>query len=564
MSDSSEDDIPLDLRADDESDDEQPRKRQRTSKILRGRGLGFVQSTEDDDDDERPSFGTFQNAFNIGEFQEQTRTTPQRKSPPTVIRPSAFTSTGKPVMSSFAARQMAKMGFVEGQGLGAKGEGISAPIQAIGTSGRAGLGMGNQAPRENVEKPRSQTSTPGNRTPIPRKPKTKYRTVADIEAQGLTVPTTLKSIIIDATGVETKSVSSPGGFATPRSESPDIEISKIAARAKLGLEAYAASWDVEMYNESNLEDEDAALIKEIELLEDEISQQQELLASVENAMLDPDLTSRIHSIRRLQQSWPDIDFSDIAVALIEISFKHRMIEWDPQSSDPLVELLLSIQTQLLLDQTNTSFQSLLHQDWFPRICDFINQWDVYDSQAAVRLLSEWKPLLSPWLFGKVIDLIIPKLTSALREFRKKKNNTPLAEWIPEWLALLGQEPYLASSLADLKSHVKNVLDSKSWEEWKPIFGKEKRANPVQTVQTAQKTLEPEITYREIVEEWAAESGLLFQTLRISNSKGHPLYRLRPEEGKSLGVVIYLQEDTIYDENGQEHALDEQLIQRANR
>ena len=156
MSDSSEDDTPPDLRADDDSEDEHPRKRQRTSKILRDRGLGFVQSTEDDVDEQRPSFGSFQNAFNIGDFQEQTPVEPPRKSPAPVIRSSAFNSKGKPVMSSFAARQMAKMGYVEGQGLGARGEGISAPIQAVGTSGRAGLGMGTEVSKKKVDKPKSQ------------------------------------------------------------------------------------------------------------------------------------------------------------------------------------------------------------------------------------------------------------------------------------------------------------------------------------------------------------------------------------------------------------------------
>ena len=389
--------------------------------------------------------------------------------------------------------------------------------------------------------------------------------MAYIVAQGLTVPTSLKSIIIDATGVETKSVSSPAGFTTPRSQSPDIEISKIAARAKLGLEAYAASWDIELQNESNLEDEDEALAREIELLEEEISQQQELLAETESTAQVAELSDKVQSIRQLQQSWPGIDFSEAAVALTEPAFKAVMADWEPQSPDPLIELLLNIQSYFLPDQPNTPFQSLLHQHWFPRIRDFINQWDVYDSEGVVKVLIDWKPLLSPWLFMKVIDLIIPKLTVALRDFRKKKNKTPLAEWIPEWLSLLNQEPYLSSTLADLKSHVKNTLDSKSWEEWKPVFGKEKRSKPViieQPVQPIQ--TETEMSTRELVEEWAMESGLLFQNLRLSNPRGQPLYKLKPEEGKSSGVIIYLQDDMIYDEEDNEYVLDEQLIARANR
>jgi hypothetical protein len=172
------------------------------------------------------------------------------------------------------------------------------------------------------------------------------------------------------------------------------------------------------------------------------------------------------------------------------------------------------------------------------------------------------------------SLVIPKLAVALQAFRKastrksKSNPIPaMAIWIPEWLSLLSLDDFSASSLAALKSYVKDALDSKSWEEWKPFFGTERRARPVSapvpdTQPPTPPQEAPDISFRELVEEWAIESGLLFQSLRLANARGQPLYRLKPEDGKSSGVVISLQDDVVFDEHEQPFGLDERLVQRA--
>ena len=63
----------------------------------------------------------------------------------------------RPVKLTFAQKMMQKMGHVEGQGLGAKSQGRTEPVEATTTIERRGLGTGTLTADEYLE---SQT-TPG-------------------------------------------------------------------------------------------------------------------------------------------------------------------------------------------------------------------------------------------------------------------------------------------------------------------------------------------------------------------------------------------------------------------
>lgn len=488
------------------------------------RGLGFgasaAKSVDPEDSGNETLLGAGFTPTSAREaFTSRRSFAPEPASSPRA-RPSNFGGSAKKPSTnkgSFASKMMAKMGYVEGQGLGSSGQGIINPIETKLRPQLAGLGAvrektqqaKEEAKREaarrgetfedsseeerkrkkKAKERRRQEGGSGASTPVAR-PKVKYRTAADIEAAttGLEVPNVLKSLI-DATGQEQKLLTSTSGLMTPGGSAPvDTESTKVAKRAKRDLEAFADAWTAETEKKKFIEVQEEQTTSEI----DKNQQEADRLLAIINTLGDLNLgvsgdlqeqwEQAVSALEILQlENADDIDelgLTEAAVAGIEPMFRREMDEWSPlERPEYLVATLRRLQTILGIDvnklrprqKSTTFYESMISTLWLPKVRTvLVNDWEVHRPSAAIGLLETWKDVLPRYIYEQLMDqVIIRKLAAAIKEWKPRsrkegRSRTPPHVWLFPWLQHLPDEQLNLSNssslLAEIKRKFRHVLD----------------------------------------------------------------------------------------------------------
>lgn len=379
--------------------------------------------------------------------------------------------------NSFAARMMAKMGYVEGQGLGSKGEGIVNPIEAQARPQGAGLGAVREKTKqaraeekreaarrgESVEESSDEDkqkrrkkkegrkpdsgSRSGTGTPVGRA-KPKFRTAREIEddMEGLEVPNVLKSLI-DATGKEQRVLSSTAGLMSQQQfvTQEEGEALKIARRARTDLEAFADEWKGLGERKKFVELEEAQVIDELDTYQSRVDHLSGLIAAVQELDLFEqesitskfnEMTSKLEAITsKYQDIMEEYKIPETAVAALHPLFKEAMDQWEPlQDPTFLVASLQRLRSSLLSPrrdkqdehyqrQSTSPYETMIYSIWLPRVRSaLMNNWDVYDPSPATSLMEAWKSLIPPFVYANILDqLVVPKLSNALKEWKPRNS-----------------------------------------------------------------------------------------------------------------------------------------------
>jgi tuftelin-interacting protein 11 len=431
---------------------------------------------------------------------------------------------------SFAQRMMAKMGHVKGEGLGKSGEGIINPIEVNSTRPqRVGLGAVKEMTRQAKEEAKRQAAirgeefedsseeerkarkkrrqrggaaetsgASGTSTPKYTKPKIRYQTATDIEksAEGLEVPTILKSII-DATGQQTRLLTSTVGLmksATTTKE--EIEAEKLANRARRDLEAFASSWNELTEQAKQLHLEEELNLIEVKNQEDEVKRFEEFVQEIENlknitaddSISDDDIRwqSVTKALRDLQEKHQDQlgtgVLQQVAIAAIDPLFKKAMINWDPLENPTLLvahleqlkDVILVNEEEVKFDgqpvrkRSTSPYESMIYSFWLPSMRSTItNDWDPFDPLPLVAVIEAWKPLLPDFIADSVINQqIAKKLSATLQSWNprtaiKSKGKAGILSmphtWVFPWLPYLSTEHTDPKSATGLMSEVNRKL-----------------------------------------------------------------------------------------------------------
>ncbi|KAH0489822.1 hypothetical protein TgHK011_001319 [Trichoderma gracile] len=470
-------------------------------------GERFRKTNAPNESSTQPSFKTNFSSGGVlgGGFVPSSATEPVLKetkngndSPRNKPQVSAFTSKGKINAKSFGARMMAKMGYVEGKGLGKEGEGRNIIIEANLRPQGIGLGAVKEKTEQERQEEKRQARLRGEEvidseeeererrkakkkargavayssagsTPM-RQQRTKYLTADEIKkkAPGLNIPEAFAPIL-DMTGPGGKLLTSASGIMTPSSGGPEsaelIEARKLAQRAQSDLLAFSEEW-------RSLESRKTWVNLELKQREQEIEDLRsdfERLKTFANVVSEQLIgATEWEQVMSALQTAVDAGSASDAIADIAVAAIHpflRSADWDPMTEPSRFASDLQKLSGLFNKSANanqsvnkwtssagqedgvyrthhkatTPYETMMYKNWLPRVLTAVRSWDPLNPTPMLNIMESWKDLLPPFVRAQLIDNVARKLEMAVSDWnpKKKRQSHHLPHtWLFPWLQYL--------------------------------------------------------------------------------------------------------------------------------
>ncbi|RCI09936.1 hypothetical protein L249_8376 [Ophiocordyceps polyrhachis-furcata BCC 54312] len=421
-------------------------------------------------------------------------------------QPSAFNSKGKVNASSFGARMMAKMGFVDGKGLGKDGNGRNVIIEANLRPQGVGLGAVKEKTESERKEEKRQARLRGevvidsdeeekrqrkakkmsrgiagrSASSTPRRQKTKYITAEELKAAapGLQIPDAFAPIL-DMTGPEGKLITSTSGVMTPGGgvveSSEVVEARKLVKRAHAELMAFSEEWRSLEERKSWLGLELREREQEVEDLRSDLERLQSLSTLIAEQLTQAsdwdEVVACLDKTMDLGAVAPEA--ADVAVAAIHPFFKGS--DWKPLEEPAKFASDMKRLSSLFAKSSTgdggqainkwgsqaakaggvyrqhrkatTSYESMMYKNWLPRVLAGMREWDALTPGPMLSVVEEWDGAMPPFVRAQVMDGVARKLQTAVADWnpRKKRQSQQLPHtWLFPWL------PFLPSYQLDAK------------------------------------------------------------------------------------------------------------------
>ena len=377
---------------------------------------------------------------------------------------------------------MAKMGYVEGTGLGKEAQGRNVIIEAHLRPQGVGLGAVREKSEAERKEEKRQARMKGEEvvdsdeeekkkkrerrkklggsgatsaTSTPRRQKPHYITAEELKktAPGLHIPEAFAPIL-DLTGPGSKLLTSTSGLLTPTSgavpeSSETAEARKLVRRAHADLAAFSEEW-------RNLEERKSWVDLELRQREEEatdissdLSRLQRFAEIVTRDL--PSMTEWSDVARCLREAVEhvgtasNLEVGDIAVAAIHPFFRDpdwSLLEQPARLAAELQDLIPLLRdnggTSKALDQhgssngpgssdvfrqhhrATTPYETMMYKLWYPKVMTAVREWDVFDPTPLLAVLEAWNDLLPAFVRAQFIDSVVRKLETAVAEWNPRK------------------------------------------------------------------------------------------------------------------------------------------------